>query len=199
MHSYSNTLITCDRIMEIFTPQKHSGFKDGDIMGLLNISNGTPEAAYFSSAMERLKKDGHLLPHGSDNSYFKVGGDFFQFKEQGAYKEWVNNENLKETISDAINKSGISANEISIATGKSVQKLNDLLRPATIAQIIIAIVTLGIAGLAAWISWLNYQSTKTSNDLELRQKSTEKAIERIEQCTEKTQQPVMKDTVYKTW
>lgn len=198
MQSYSEPLITCDKVMQLFTPNFSGGLQHGGVMQSLQISHGTDEAGYLSSALERLKKDGHLLTYGLDNAYLKVGADFFQFKEQGGYKEWVNRENYKESVLNAINESGINANKNSVETGNSVQKLNNLLRPATKAQIFIATVTLFIAALAAWISFLNYKTTKNSNSLELRLKSSEEAIRNLEQHKQKIPPQEVKDTAHLT-
>jgi hypothetical protein len=189
---YSETLQVCDKILELFTAERTGGENHSGILHLLGYKKGTREHGLTLPALKKLEDDKLLVKYGHNNDLFHLGGDALTFKESGGYREYVLRENRKSEIKDAIQESGLKTDENVRQTGDSVQNLNRLLKPATKAQIFIAILTLGIAGLAAYISWLNYESDRITNDVELRLKSLEVKEQRIEQQLRQTQQQVEK-------
>lgn len=198
MLDYDEPLITADKVLDIFSAQNSAGGTHSSILQTLKINHGTPEAGYLLSALERIRKDELLLLYGHNNDHYKIGADFLTFKANGGYRGFIDREKLKINELDAIKLSGLTTNRNVIDTGDSVQKLNKLLRPTTIIQVVTGIITLGVACIALWVSYLTYNYQKTNDDLEKRLKQLEEKIPQIQKQQTRILQSEVKDTVYLT-
>lgn len=188
---YTELLLRCDSILAMFS-NKTSVFKN-DIYPKHN-SNDNTEWVNTNLAITKLEEDGHIISLG--NAYYKLGGNATFFISEGGYENWVKKYNEKEAKKTDLERLNEETNRNTIDTGKSVQKLNSLLIPATKLQIFIACLTMGIAILAAWISWLNYEETKTNDDLIQRLNSTEKLVKEIQLKVQQKQQLEVKPVVH---
>jgi hypothetical protein len=143
MYEYKEPYKTCDRILEEFTAEKPQGLDHADIQRLLGYNN--QNQGYVSVALTKLLDDGHLTKYGSDDRFFKLGGDALIFKENGGYKEQLKNEKRDNELRTLLN-------ETNLKVGDSVIKTNDLVHTNTKKQEKLTRAALLIAAASAIIS-----------------------------------------------
>jgi hypothetical protein len=123
------------------------------------------------------------------------------YLDEKYFKEWLD-EKLKKTSIDtneAVIKQyqeQLKVNESIIETNNNVKTTNETMKKIASIQILISVVTIIIAGLAAWVSWLGYKSN-TNEDLNIRLKSLETKEAKTEQQVQQIQQPTIHDSVHK--
>lgn len=125
MAEYLEPLITCDKILELFTPNRPAGFEHSDILRLLDIGRQTQEAGFVLSALSKLENDNHLERYGLSNHLFKITGTTFTFKSTGGYKGQIERENEIESAKTSSEKMVLKSAQSVIDTNLSIQNLND--------------------------------------------------------------------------
>ncbi|MGG9962554.1 hypothetical protein [Ferruginibacter sp. SUN106] len=123
---YIEPLPTCDKILELFTPQVPAGFSHSSINNALGYKNSDPEGAFVLAALHKLTTDKYLVPYAMDNSLYKVSGDTFIFKASGGYKGLVEKEKRVLELKEAIEQLGLKSTQSVIDTNTSIQALNKL-------------------------------------------------------------------------
>ncbi len=195
MAEYTEIHKTADAILNLYATQgRTGGWVASDIIGQLGLTNSNSGAVM--PAIAKLLKDGHFDEGGHHGLHYKLGGDALIFRGAGGYEAQIARENRESEIRSVFSELENETNQNVIATGKSVQKLNKLLQPATIVQGITAIVTLAIAGLAAYISWLSYLNTQVNDGLKTRQEQLEQKLIEQQKQLDKIPLQAVKDTVY---
>lgn len=197
MQSYVEPLITADKILQAYLDGKGQRGDYGHIVNFMGLTRGSEETKWIEKAIDKLVKDGYFDADGHSNNYYNISGNGVLFIQHGGYKQKIENENLKETITDAIQQSGLKTDRNVRITNVSVRRLNKLLKPISIAQIIVSFATLGVAILAALVSWWAYKANKDSNAVEKRLLLLDTRLEKIEQSQQKLQQPQEKNTPQK--
>ncbi len=167
MFFYDEPLITCDRILDLFSNQT-SGIKESEMIRLLDLDPRSSEAGSVAPALDKLVKDGYLKLTGNENNVYKLRGEGLLFKRLGNYEKFVDRENRKQEIREAIQQSGIKTDVNVIKTGKSVQRLASILKPIAVVQVVVAALTFLLIAAAVILAWLTYRQQATNESLERR-------------------------------
>ena len=120
---YEEPLITCDRVLELFTKERPANISHGDINNSLGYKNGDPDSSFVLAALDKLTTDNYLIKYG-DGSTYKISGETFTFKRNGSYKGLIERENRKAEIKEAIEQLGLKSTQSVIDTNTSIQTLN---------------------------------------------------------------------------
>lgn len=182
---YSETLQMCDRILAIFSAERPAGESESNFVNILKLERGSKEIGLLTPAIQRLEQDTHLVRYGHHNDIFKIGATTLEFKELGGYKEWVEKEIRNQELRKTLEELGVKTNQNVIDTGDSVQRLNSLLKPATKVQVFASILTVIVAGLAAWISWIGYKRQDSNDDLKSHLKSLKEEVQKMKEIQDK--------------
>jgi len=121
---YEEPLITCDRVLELFTKERPAGITHGEINTSLGYKNGDPDSSFVLAALDKLTTENYLLKYGDGNSYFKISGDTFTFKRNGGYRGLVEREKRKAELKEAFDELGLKSTQSVIDTNTSIQTLN---------------------------------------------------------------------------
>lgn len=125
MANYIEPLITCDKILGLFTPERTAGYSHNDFLVSLGIGHRTPEAGYVLAAISRLTEDKHIELYGNTNSLYKITGNTFQFKNAGGYEGLIKRENEINAANTVAEKVALQSAQFVIATNLSIQSLNE--------------------------------------------------------------------------
>ena len=117
---YEEPLITCDRVLELFTKERPAAITHGEINNSLGYKNGDPDSAFVLAALDKLTTDNYLIKYGDGDSYFKISGETFTFKRNGSYRGLVERENRTAEIKNALEQLGFKSTQSVIDTNSSI-------------------------------------------------------------------------------